>query len=333
MRWGRGRRVRVELVYGFGHSPLAYVSRRARLRRMWGSEALRLQLREAMRPHLPEHIELAVSGLSFGNPRARRWWFRSWIRTRRPALFILLKHAGYRLLPHELDALRRKAIAIGVDHNDANPGNLDLGRFDFHVSASETGRRAIDALLDAMPAGAARPAAEVWHQTFDRRLEAVPSAAPDRLAPVYVGHPDNAAIPPALADRIAVLPVQRNEEMARAVPQMGRFNLHYAVRPYPAEGLARPCKPFTKGFNAAVCGANILVNRQVDDAVEFLGADYPYLLQGNGAAEVEAGFRKAEAEFGGPEWQRGLEIMRAVRARVSAPVLARDFAAMVDRLV
>ena len=50
MRLGKRDSVRVELVYGFPHCPGAYVSRRARLGRTWGSEALRLQLREAMLP-------------------------------------------------------------------------------------------------------------------------------------------------------------------------------------------------------------------------------------------------------------------------------------------
>ena len=71
----------------------------------------------------------------------------------------------------------------------------------------------------------------------------------------------------------------------------------------------------------------------MDDAVDFLSADYPYLVDSNAPEDVTAGFRKAADEFGGPEWSLGLEIMRSMDDRVSGPAQAQQFVDIVTRAV
>lgn len=326
--------MRVEMVYWFEPNAWACVFPKARMARLWGSYALRLQLRDFMAPHLPENIELTFSGLPIGRQgrRLRGATFQAWLKTRRPAVFILLKHIAHRMSPEELAQLKEKAIAVGVDHTDLEPSQLDLLQYDFHISASEAGGRGLEAILaEDCPDGGRRPHVDVFYQSHDRRLESVRPSALDRLSAVYVGSPANTAIPAALSNEITIVKVERNEEMDRAARELGDHNFHYAVRPDPKPVLRRSYKPFTKGVTAAVCRSNILVNRQVDDAVEFLTPDYPYLIDSNAPVHVESGFRKAQEEFGGPEWQRGLEIMREVRERVSGPAQARQFAEIVIR--
>ncbi|WP_209428406.1 hypothetical protein [Pararhodobacter sp. SW119] len=300
---------------------------------LWGSDAMRLQLRDFMVPHLPGSIDLTFSGLPLGGPRPLRTLiFQTWLKTRRPAIFILLKHVAQRITSAELAQIKEKAIAVGVDHKDSTLSRVDLVQYDFHISSTETGRRAIEALLDEDCVGStSRPAVEVLFQSHDRRLETLQLMPPDRVSAVYLGLPANAAIPETLSDDIEIIEVVRNQDMDRAMGELGRHNFHYAVRPDPAKTLRRTYKPFTKGVTAAACRSNILVNRQVDDAVEFLTPDYPYLLESNAPEHVVEGFRKAQEEFGGPEWHRGLEIMRSVRERVSGPAQARQFAAIVTR--
>jgi hypothetical protein len=331
-------KLRVELVYMYEGGGWERVSERARLGRLLGSDAMRLQVRESMAPHLPEHIELVFSGLSRSGRglslagRWRRWYFQSWLQTRRPAVFILLKNIAYRLKPYEVRQLKKKAIAVGVDHKFGDPWSLDLSPYDFHISATESGRRALDAALaaDGTMAGG-RPFAAAWYQSFDQRLQTVPYRDLDRLSAVYLGRPHHTIIPESLADEITVIDVLFSEQMERATRELGSYNLHHAVRPSPAETLQRAYTPFTKGATAAACRSNMLVNRQVDDAIEFLTSDYPYLVESDAPAHIEEGFRKAKEEFGGPEWLRGLEIMRSVRERVSEPAQARQFVEIVTR--
>jgi hypothetical protein len=331
-------KLRVEIVYMFEGGGWELISERARLKRLLGSDAMRLQIRESMAPHLPEHIELVFSGLSLAGRglsligRWRHWYFQSWLHTRRPAVFILLKNIAYRLTPDEVRQLKKKAIAVGVDHKFGDPWTLDLPLYDFHISATESGRRAIDETLATAGANAGEaPFTGTWYQSFDHRLKDMRLRDLDRLSAVYLGRPQHAAIPEGLADDITVIDVLFSEQMERATRELGMYNLHYAVRPHRQETLQRAYTPFTKGATAAACGSNMLVNRQVDDAIEFLTPDYPYLVESNAPAHVEEGFRKAREEFGGPEWHRGLEIMRSVRERVSGPAQARQLVDIVTR--
>lgn len=334
-------KIRVEIVYGFQHAPLAYLSERARMAHLTGTNALRLQLRETMAPYLPENIELTFSGLCFDrlhiggrSEGVRKLYFRAWAKTRKPAVFIILKSVAYHLSAGELALLRDKAIAVGLDHMDSKAARLDLSLYDFHISASEAGRRGLEAMLAEEGApGSRQPFVAPFYLRHNQSLDGIEFRDPGRFSPVYLGAAANAAIPPSIADEITVHEVLTSADMARAVRALGGHNFHFAVRPNPEASLRRRYAPFTKGFTAAACRSNILVNRQVDDAVDFLGPDYPYLVDSNAPEDVTAGFRKAAEEFGGPEWNRGLEIMRSIRDRVSGPAQAQQFVDIVTRAV
>ena len=102
--------------------------------------------------------------------------------------------------------------------------------------------------------------------------------------------------------------------------------MHYAVRGPTARPAVenRIAKPFTKGFNAAAVGANVLVNRQVDDAEFYLGNDYPFLINGLDQNSLREGVEKAQDLYRSPDWQRGLDIMKDVRERCSARAIAQE---------
>jgi hypothetical protein len=326
-----GSRLRVEVVYGFQQSFRAFIPGAPRTARLWGSDALRLQLKESIVPHLPENIELNFSGLAFGG-WTQPWYFRAWLATRRPAVYILLKNAAYGMSPDQVSRLRQKAIAVGVDHKDGDLADLDPSLFDFHISSSMAGARALERIIrDGDGASKGDAFVGVLFQGCDARLNSFRPQPLDKLAPVYVGARQNAAIPDSLRESVSMFAAARNRDMAAVLKRLPDFNFHYAVRPQPSETLRRCYKPFTKGANAAACFSNILVNREADDALDFLGEEYPYLLRSSGPGEVEDAFERARDGFGGPEWRRGLEIMRAVRERLSPPALARQFNDIVTR--
>ena len=83
-------------------------------------------------------------------------------------------------------------------------------------------------------------------------------------------------------------------------------------------------KPNCKVSTAAACAANLITTRD-ESAVELLGPDYPYYVASAEEADVLAGIEKARATFGGPEWQAGLETMRAVREQTSIDRVIDDY--------
>jgi hypothetical protein len=95
--------------------------------------------------------------------------------------------------------------------------------------------------------------------------------------------------------------------------EMMGANMHYAVREMDAKAGRHTFRPYTKGFNAAAVGANVLVNAQAHGAVEWPGADHPFLTGDCEADMIAAAIDKAEGMFGNPEWTDSLATTEAVR--------------------
>ena len=285
-------------------------------------------------PFLPEHIEVKFVGLR----RPQRDLHRV-LSKLAPSLVILLKGVGDGLEPEVISRLRDTGAAIGIDHKDGDPARVDFSQFDFHIASSFAGLRALDAYLSSPESAAgAHVFAEPLFQGPDSRLATLSFKPLEKVSTVYLGRRAHAVIPQSLEGSIAVIEVKRSHHMKAAIRRLPDYNLHFAVRPASPDILLRGYTPFTKGVVAAACNSNILVTRDTDDAVDFLTPDYPYLLAGNGHPEIEEGLRMAAEgsvnqteDFGGPEWNRGLELMRALRERVSARVLASQFTHIVAR--
>ncbi|MDY7005635.1 MAG: tetratricopeptide repeat protein [Cyanobacteriota bacterium] len=104
---------------------------------------------------------------------------------------------------------------------------------------------------------------------------------------------------------------------------VSEYNCHYAARRTRKQD---GHKPFTKGFVAAKCDANIIVQESVTDVKYYLGVDYPYLLPDNpDEVEIVYMLQRVLTEYGGREWNYGLEIMREVRERSSPDRVISDF--------
>lgn len=243
-------------------------------------------------------------------------------RIPRGAVVLFVKFGAKGLTPGHLAPVRRRAAAVGLDVIDMPVGEVETGLFDFLVAASASGQRALARRLEAE--GRALPV-ELMHHHADPRLGAVARPARRAFGCVYLGAPENAAIPAALGAEVDVLAVRHGRDMPRALARIGAYPLHFAVRPAaPADDAAgRAYKPLTKGFTAARCGANILLGRGADDAVELLGEDYPYLVDETDPAAITAGFERARAEFGGPAWQAALDRLDGISALVTPEALAR----------
>lgn len=279
------------------------------------------QLRTILVPHLGEQIDLVVSAV---NPR-NALDFEVWLRRQTARVHILLKHVAYRMTPEQVARLRSRSIAVGVDHIDGDLSKVDLSLFDFHISASISGAAALSDALRSSGTGVFR----LLHHS-DPRLGGL--AIRDLEAPraVYVGRGSNAILPKSVENRVKSFEVGADADMARIVPRLTDFNVHYCVRPNPSTANPlRSYKPFTKGHTAAACGSNVIACRGTDDVEASLGRDYPFLIDTADSKSILDCFSAVEGSFGGPVWREALERMRDLNQRVAPRSLAHDFQSII----
>lgn len=241
------------------------------------------------------------------------------------AIVILLKNASHCFTPEALDILRRSARGLCIDHVDAPINDETLGLPDVHIAASRKSEMLLKQRLDENKS--VRSGVIVSHLCHhaDPRLVAAPDT-PEKLEIGYFGNVDNTHLPPQYANDVHVYPFTKTEEFSSVLRHIQDAGLHYGIRGASARPAIerRMAKPFTKGFNAAAVGANVLVNRQVDDAVYYLGGDYPFLVDDLTDQSIGERLDFARSSYGGPDWQRGLRVMADVRERSSPAAVARE---------
>lgn len=146
--------------------------------------------------------------------------------------------------------------------------------------------------------------AVIPHQ-WDYRIKG--TAQQSRYAPGYIGNRFNFTVPDFDGAKV-FLPAQHLE----AVPQ---FNLHLALQRRD-ERIAL-LKPATKVSTAAAVLANALTYRD-PSAVELLGDDYPFYVDGDPMAAI----RMARESFGSATWKKGRDMMKDVKERTSLASIA-----------
>lgn len=143
----------------------------------------------------------------------------------------------------------------------------------------------------------------------------------------YFGEMSNTISDDHIASIVNFNQVDTSRQTLDWMDHIGRFSFHYAVRKTREIDGA---KPFLKGFVAAHCGANMLIQNSAGDASYYLGKDYPYLLQKEATqAEIMEMLLFARESFLGPEWQRGMEIMREIREKSSREHVLKEFSNMI----
>lgn len=286
------------------------------------------QLSEIARRHLPpSRYEVATVFV----PRDRhKRQTRQLVQACTDAVIIFHKSAASNLSEETREAIRKVAAGVCVDHLDVVVGPLEPGFIDVHIAASRAGEAELVRHLHRL---SPVPGTQVRHLRHhaDPRLGATTAARWRSLKPGYFGlisNVDNPADFPAGT----IMPDYEPTDIDGFLAALPRSNLHLCVRtPYekPSFGI-RSTKPFTKGFNAGAVKANVLVNRQVHDAVHYLGDDYPFLIDDSSKVALANGFAHAIDVFGTAEWRLGLDRMADMAARVAPAEVALELRQIVD---
>lgn len=292
----------------------------------YGSQSMRsTQLAQLVAPFLPSGLQVKVLGVS---PNGRFLSLRT-IRHLIPsgAVVIFIKHAAKGHQAEDLFSLRRKCAAIGVDHIDQAFDEVPLDHFNFHLAASMTQKQA---LADHFERNGITSYVDLLDHHADPILNGLRLQNATDFSACYLGALKNSIIPDDIKSSVEAIEVNTTTDMQAAAMRVKFHNLHFAVRPiHTAPPPRRLFKPFTKGFTAASCRANIIVNRETDDALRFLGEDYPYLVKGNDPSQISEAFYFAQESFGSPLWLKALGRMQAVKEMVSPNEIARQLISIV----
>jgi hypothetical protein len=146
----------------------------------------------------------------------------------------------------------------------------------------------------------------------------------------YFGEMSNTVKDDDIAAYVAFNQVDTSRQTQAWMDAIGKYSFHYAFRK------SRDIdgdKPFLKGFVAAHCGANMLIQNAAGDALYYLGNEYPYLLPRKATrVDIKEKLLFAHDSFLGPEWKFGLEIMEEIRKKSSNQHILAEFSQMIDQL-
>ena len=293
---------------------LVLVYRRKRMQS--GSTVMRtFQMARLIGPHMSD-TDVEVRKIS------RRDFLQNIFATRIPAGSVVMFDKGSTavLSQSAADRLRRRGCRLCFDPVDTPLHGLNKVLPDLYISPSLSGVERIKHALSERGDAAARvPVMPVLHAA-DERLYAR-RIQPKTAACCYWGARKNAVLTPEIEAELDVLDASVRSGADATLDRMLGYDLHYGVRP-PEE--RNVIKPFTKGAIAAVVGANIVVNRDADDAVDLLGDDYPYMCDRADVAEALAMLRHARDTRGGTDWSRARDRMDHLAEAVSPPAIARQ---------
>lgn len=146
----------------------------------------------------------------------------------------------------------------------------------------------------------------------------------------YFGELVNSKISDKIQGYVDFISVDTSKVSTDWMLQLPHYNFHYAVRQ--RRGIDG-YKPFLKGFVAAYCDSNIIIQESEGDAMFYLGSDYPFSIsQSAEEAEIIEMLEYVKDAYRGPEWQYGLDIMREIKQRSSNDFVLREFMQMIDSI-
>lgn len=146
----------------------------------------------------------------------------------------------------------------------------------------------------------------------------------------YFGELINSKMSDKIKSHVDFVSIDTSKVSTDWMLQLPSYNCHYAVRQRrDIDGY----KPFLKGFVAAYCNANIIIQESEGDASFYLGSDYPFLInQDAGETEILEMLRIVKDAYNGPDWYYGLEVMNEIKARSSNEFVVREFMQMINSI-
>jgi hypothetical protein len=301
----------------------------------WGSTTMRAhQLARIVSPHISKYHPVILSSL----PSSRIPWLQYfWAERQKPGdIFIFTKYSANKVLPATLEILKKIKCFTCYDYVDTDLRVMPSTGFDIHIAASHSAFNKLNTIqkqkieLNQISNGKVML---LMHNGDERLYNLKDNTNKIDFQMTYLGSRATTFIPQKLEKELTYLEASNEKSMQAAIPLLHRFNFHYCIRSS-SKNIAGAviCKPFTKGFNAALLGANLITQRNTDDAVELLGSDYPYFIDSNDEGEIINKLIYAKKSFMSNEWKIALERILNMKNQISPEILTQQLLQIVKSL-
>ena len=303
---------------------------------MQGSTNMRAhQFKKMLEPYLSTKYELLLSEVSIPPKFLRNGFtlkraFRTWGRSLPDNCIVFVTKACIQhFIPDLIDLLNRKNIKVCFDYADSDFSIGPQGLPDMHVCTSITQFKYLKKYQEDNPNFSG--SVSVVFQNYDLALIDFKPKVINTYECAYIGTPARTFLTSQIESEITIVPALGVSGMQGILTRLPNFNAHYAVRIPQDEG-SLLAKPFTKGFVAAACNAVLLTDRQTHDAVEFLGEDYPYMVNELEENEILQVIDYMRATFETKVWWNAKDKIRDMHARVCPSSLAKQFEVCVENI-
>ncbi|WP_159013551.1 rhamnan synthesis F family protein [Acidisoma sp. S159] len=217
--------------------------------------------------------------------------------------------------------LKERGNMILADFVDARPNDDMMPYIDVLIASS------LRAFVDYRRR---YPEVRSHHVTHHVDFRIVPGPVPTNFCTGYFGELVNTVSTEQIKELVDFVLVDTSTSQSSWLGRLKDYSFHYAVR---RERGIDHFKPFLKGFVAAHCGVNVMIQANAGDARFYLGEDYPYLLPaGAGPSEIVEALRRAKESIHSAEWRAGLNVMNEVRERSSREYVARELTQLLRTL-
>ncbi len=242
------------------------------------------------------------------------------LSTARESVLFFTKGAAARATPRQLAALKRRGNILCFDIVDEVPPPTTDEFADVIVAMSRVG---LEDLRTTRP----EKRSEVIDHPVDPRIEAMGLAAPNELRIAYFGEIYNTVITDEIARRVEFTEVGAGKRSTDWLDRLKGTAAHYAVR---QRFKIDHIKPFIKGFTAAHCRANVVIQESNPEAIVWLGADYPYLVRGEVTeTSILSTLQLVQDSFGTDVWRDALARMEPLRHASAGATVAGQFEELV----
>jgi len=282
------------------------------------------QLCEISQHHLAEKFDCKTMRMPLSSKLQSKRNFKAarqmaWMsRCPRDAIYFVTKQCMERLNPTAAEILQWRARAVLFDYVDTDMETVLTCGADIHLSASNAQYE----YMKKKKQFSNNSSVALLPHGYDYRLQrCAPTKGPVHTA--YWGNLRNTYIPQSISNDISVIDgaVALSTD---TLDELSRYRLHYCVRNKFQDFEKTVFKPLTKVANAAACGANILINHDAHDAVDFLGPDYPYFVNLEDDANIVNVFKAALNGAGGSDWLYALNAMNLVAKQLSPEQMANQ---------